>query len=174
MSWVLFLLVILAAYTTYFISSILPNLLRSRDRIILGILGNQATRGLTINPLLNIVLSFIGPVPNFLNQNYTAALYAPYSAFKMFSSLFAIMGGWYILKNRIIKLYPLLLFCFFNVILVLATYFSLDYRFSYTMVPFYFLLVVYGYKHFKSKYKPIIFISYYVMIFVLTLNYNIR
>ena len=129
------LLTILAAFTTYFISTNLP--------IIDMILLNQEEKATGLSMILaNMLVGFIGPLPNYFeHDNPEALMYAPFSAFMVFFGIYAILGAWFILKERVLKLYPLLLFVFFNILLVISTIHSFDYRFSYTMVPFYFILL---------------------------------
>jgi hypothetical protein len=129
---------------------------------------------------INMLTGFLGPYPNLL-QNYldpNSLFWSPYSAFKVLFSFFAIYGAWHVLKHRVIKLYPLFLFVFFNILLVVGTVRAFDYRFSYTMIPFFFIFAVYGFNHFKFngrfKYRNIFLNLYYVAIFLLVFNYNIR
>lgn len=163
------LLTILAAFTTYFISTNLP--------IIDMILLNQEEKATGLSMILaNMLVGFIGPLPNYFeHDNPEALMYAPFSAFMVFFGIYAILGAWFILKERVLKLYPLLLFVFLNILLVISTIHSFDYRFSYTMVPFYFILVVYGMINGrKLKYNKVLHYIYYPFCFLLVFWYNIR
>jgi hypothetical protein len=165
-------LTIITAFATY--------LLTTQDLFLTHLLLKQENRSdkSLMNLLINLLTGFIGPLPNFLNPPVTTSksvlFHSVYSAFKVFFSLFAIFGGWYILKNKIIKLYPLFFYVFFNILLVIGTVRSLEYRFSYTMIPFYFILIVYGFNHFKFKYKKIYSIAYFIMASISVIGYNFR
>lgn len=163
------LLTFFAAFTSYIISTQIP--------ILTEILLNQ-TEKVTGLPMIlgNMIVGFIGPLPNFLqHDNLEALTYSPFSAFMVFFSIYALLGSWYILKNRVIKLYPLLLFVFFNILLVISSIHSFDYRFSYTMVPFYFILIVYGFIHApKLGYFKLTRFLYYPLGLILIFWYNLR
>ena len=162
-------LTILSAFTTYFLSTNLPIL----DMILL----NQEEKATGLPMILaNMIVGFIGPLPNyFQHDNPEALMYAPYSAFMVFFGLYAILGGYYIFKNKVLNMYPLLLFVFFNILLVVSTIHSFDYRFSYTMVPFYFILVVYGICHSAELHvHRVLHCAYYLFCFLLVFWYNIR
>lgn len=162
-------LTIFAAFTSYFISTQIP--------IIAEILLNQSDKATGLPMILgNMIVGFIGPLPNFLEHNNLESLtYASFSAFMVFFSIYALLGAWYILKNKVIKLYPLLLFVFFNILLVISSIHSFDYRFSYTTVPFYFILIVFGFIHAPKLncYKITRFL-YYPFCLLLILWYNLR
>jgi hypothetical protein len=162
------LLTIITAYAGYFITSENPIL-----ALLLLKEKNQSTNFI----LINMITGFLGPYPNFLQTaglNQTAFFWAPYSGFKAFFSIFGLYGGWYILKNHITKLYPLLFYTFFNILLVVGTVRSFDWRFSYTMIPFFFILIMYGFERFRVKYKTIVSSLYFCVIFVLIYSYNLR
>jgi hypothetical protein len=170
-TYVLILLIILALYTSYFFSSYMNyGFLYSIMRMQLY----EQSRN--IKPLLILLIAFIGPLPNILKppEGVNSLLYSIYSFFKLSFSLFALWGIWYILKNRIPRLYPIVFFVFFNILLIIASVTIFDPRFSYTMMPFYYILMIYGFCRFTFKYKNIILVSYYISIVGLIYFYNIR
>jgi hypothetical protein len=166
------LLTIVAAYTAYFLSSSFFG-----NAVVGQILGSQESSGGGNTQVLNMIVGFIGPIPNYLASSRTtfySFIFAPYSGFKLFFSLLTLFGGFYILKNHIVKLFPLLLFVIANILLTIASITSFDYRFSYTMIPFYFILVVYGFNYFRFKYRRIVSFFYFGGIGVMTYFYNLR
>jgi hypothetical protein len=160
-------LTLVSAYIGYFISSTLP--------ILNALFYAQKIKGNLL--FINMIAGFLGPFPNFLkveNLDLTALFWAPYSGFKTFFSIFGLYGGLCILKRHITKLYPLFFYVFFNILLVIGTVRSFDYRFSYTMIPFFFILIMYGFERFRFKSKKIISYLYFCVIFILVYAYNIR
>jgi hypothetical protein len=155
----------ITTYISYFVSSEFPVL----NRLLI----NQQAKSDTL--FVNMITGFLGPYPNFLqSQDPNSFFWGPYSGFKAFFSFFALYGGWYILKNQITKLYPMFFFVFFNILLVIGTVRSFDYRFVYTMIPFFFILMLYGINRFQFKYKALFSSLYFSFIFLLVFNYNLR
>jgi hypothetical protein len=166
----LFAVVFLTCVVTYlghYITTELP---------ILSILLSVQKKNSSSFLFINMISGFLGPYPNFLQPggNITSLFWAPYSGFKTFFSIFALYGGWYILKNRVTRLYPMFFFIFFNILLVIGTVRSLDFRFSYTMIPFFYILIMYGCNRFKFIQKKIYSLLYFCFIFLLVTFYNIR
>jgi hypothetical protein len=161
-------LTIITTYANYFISAFSPVM----ERLLLRQENSSNRFGNML--LINMITGFLGPYPSILQStDQNTFFWASYAGFKTFFSLFALYGGWYILKNQITKLYPLFFYIFFNILLVVGSVRSFSYRFSYTMIPFFFILIVYGFNHFRFKYKTIIPVFYFFIIFVLVYNYNI-
>jgi hypothetical protein len=154
------------------------------EPLVVGMIlvGQEARNKIPYQQLINILVSFIGPLPNFLtaksvitsHANSQYLLFAPYVGFKLFFSLFGVFGGWYILKKKMVKFYPLLFFVFFVILFIMATFFGFDVRFPYVMVPFYFIILVYGFNQFRRRHKVFIYGIYYGMIFGLVFFYNLR
>ncbi len=176
-SKLLFLLVagvwVLATFTSYLISTEYP--------LLAIIIHKQAENpegggGSLFRIIMNSFAGFVGPYPNFLLSNTKEALlYNPYSLLKTLISLFGLYGMFYVIKNRITALYPITFFIFLNIILVIITVFSFDYRFSYTMIPLFFILSVYGYQKLREyKYRKLLSFVYTASMLILILFYNIR
>jgi hypothetical protein len=168
---VLILLIIFALYTSYFFSTYM------NQGFLYSIMQRQSYgQDRNIEPLLILIIAFIGPLPNILKpqEGVNSLLYSIYSFFKVSFSLFALWGIWYIVKNKISRLYPIIFFVFFNILLTISSVTIFDPRFSYTMIPFYYILIIYGFSRFTSKYKNIISVSYYISIIGLTYFYNVR
>jgi hypothetical protein len=159
------LLTVITTYANYFMTGSFP--------LLKVLLYRQEMKSNML--FVNMVTGFLGPYPNFLqSENPSSFIWGPYSGFKVFFSLFALYGGWYILRNKVTKLYPLFFYVFFNILLVIGTVRSFDYRFSYTAIPFFYILIIYGINRFEFKYMKIFSSSYFVLIFLLVYNYNLR
>lgn len=170
---ILFCLWVVATFTSYLITSENP---------LLSLIIYKQTQapegggGNLFRIIMNSLAGFTGPYPNFiLFGNKEAIIYSPYSLLKSLISLFGLYGIFYAIKNNQKELYPLILFVYLNIILVITTIFSFDYRFSYTMIPMFFLLSVYGFFKLKeNKYNKIISLLYTTSILGIIFLYNAR
>jgi hypothetical protein len=78
------------------------------------------------------------------------------SIIKVYFSFFVIYGMYCVVRNKDVRMYPLMLILVFNTMLTIITVHSLDYRFGYPTSFLYYYLILYGY---FSIYKAKIYIA---------------
>lgn len=132
---------------------------------------------------MNFFFAWITPIPKV---NATAKieqlLYSGFAIYKAFFSLFAIYSIFLILKQKQERFYPILTFMTFNIVLVIITCNSLDYRFLHPSVYIDFILILFGFseiqinglggkliKKFNISFVIVVFFS---IIFLLMSVYN--
>ncbi len=125
----------------------------------------------------NVVSSLFGPFPNFDSENIRLSIFASSLVFKSFLSIFFLLSTITIIRNKIIKLYPLLIFIFLEIISLVLIMEGLELRKSLPHIPvFYILSFWYLYKldmeEFKKK-KYIINL-YFILIVVAMITWNFR
>jgi hypothetical protein len=125
--------------------------------------------------LTNFISAWIGPFPSLLKVNQTAPLiYATGNLVKMVFSIYFILGLYIVFKNEIIKLYPYAIYCVFNIFLIIVSNTALDMRFQYTMLPFFFLISIVGFKHYMRSSMLVLFTYAGFIMCPLILLYNFR
>lgn len=129
-----------------------------------------------IERYLTYFLAFIGPVPTIINATNVASIIFAITVFvKMILNGFGIYGIYIILKEKLSRFYPLLIFFTLNTILIIITGFSLNYRYSYLSMPFFIIISVYGFSRYKEfKYGKLCFILYTLFVFALIVLFNFR
>lgn len=121
--------------------------------------------------------SALGPFPSFqFNSGNDIGLLESVGSFvKIFFSFFFVLGLYDILSKRIKQFYPLILFIALNLLLLTVIAAGLDPRFTYILLPFYFLIVVHGYTTIEEKKSFVVrFSPYYFFILALIVAFNFR
>ena len=133
---------------------------------------------------MNFFFAWITPIPKV---NSTAQikqiLFSGFSIYKAFFSLFGIYSVILIIRNHIEKYYPLITFMACNIVLVIITCNSLDFRFLHPSVYIDMILIVLGFEEIQNsglkifllnkKLKgTVIIILIFLFIYVLMLFYN--
>ena len=135
--------------------------------------------GGTIGFVVNTLSSFIGPIPCFISsdtdklQFLTKYSFTPYV--KILTSFFFYYAFVDILKNRWIKLMPMCLFSFINILLLIVAFFGLHVRMHWPHIPLYLIITYWGYKKYSEvRHKIEWYQIYLVFAFLLTIFYNYR
>ena len=101
---------------------------------------------------MNFFFAWITPIPRF---NSTAQIkqiiFSGFSIYKAYFSLFGIYSIYLILKNRNEKFYPILTFMACNIVLVIITCNSLDFRFLHPSVYIDLILIVFGFREVEKN-----------------------
>ncbi|MCD1653161.1 hypothetical protein K7J14_00350 [Treponema zuelzerae] len=137
-----------------------------------------------ISNIMNFIFAWISPIPAFSYSNKAVnLLVASYSSIKIFISFSAIYYIFFSLQRKNYKYYSLIAFYSLNVLLLIISGVSLDFRFGYPTSFVAFVLGVIGLDHFfvSSKIKLGLFtispsrIIYAILILCLflTLGYNL-
>lgn len=124
-----------------------------------------------IGHVTNIIAGLLGPIPNFVSSSpekltyITRYSFTPF--FKMIISFYFWYAVYYIIKNKEIHFFPIIVFFAINTTMLLFTFFTLHDRFQWPHIPVFFLLSAYGY--IKSQYKVKIKRLYSYYIFIVTI-----
>jgi hypothetical protein len=125
--------------------------------------------------LSNFLASLIGPFASFLDAKQLAPiLYNSSNFFKSILSFFFWFGFFLSFKERYYKIYPYIIFCSLNIFLVNASATSFDMRFQYTMIPFFYLISIYGTLNSIKKIKYFFAIYLFVVLLPVIFFYNQR
>ncbi|SHG68635.1 hypothetical protein SAMN05443144_14513 [Fodinibius roseus] len=123
------------------------------------------------------VSGIIGPFPTFAygieNDNYLLQTVGNF--IKLVLSYFFLIGCVQIFKNKLRKFYPLLIFIASNIAMLTFAAATLDHRLLYPFIPFYFLIIGYGYS-LEQYYGFYLrrYMVYIVFIIILVIGYNLR
>ncbi len=153
----------------------------SRDLRLREFFGNN----MLIANLMNFCFAWVAPIPRFNNTaEIKQVIFSGYSIFSAFFSLFGFYGILIILRKKNIKFYPIITFLICNIVLIIVTCNSLDFRFQHPTSFIYDILIVYGFAEIQqngiyiSSRKTIslslvIFIVFLTMYFLICV-YNFR
>lgn len=150
-----------------------------RDKRLIEFFGSA---GLVSN-LMNFFFAWITPIPRFnSNAQIKQIIFSGFSIYKSFFSLFGIYSIYLILKHRNEKFYPILTFMACNIVLVIITCNSLDFRFLHPSVYIDLILIVFGFREVekngviltkKEKWNiSIVILLIFSFIYLLMLVYN--
>lgn len=124
-----------------------------------------------VGMIMNITGPFLSPIPaiNKYNVNSNLCVYS-YSVINLSFAYFALLGIFNVLKNGIIKMYPILFVLLLNSIMVILTGYAINARYTYIVAPLYYSFIPFGFKY----YKNIHMIVFVIGILWLTYTYNAR
>lgn len=120
----------------------------SRDLRLRQFFGNN----ILIANIMNFCFAWVAPIPRF---NETAEIkqvvFSGYSIFTAFFSLFGFYGILNILRKKVICFYPLITFLICNIVLIIVTCYSLDFRFQHPTSFIYDILIVFGFSEIHTN-----------------------
>lgn len=132
--------------------------------------------------LLNIFLAYCTPIPRYNNSAVAVHIVnQTFAVYKITLVPFVLFGIYKILRNKCLQLYPVLLMYTFNIVLIIVTCYSLDFRYVHITTFLDFLIAIYGFKNLmqngvkvsKKRISPIsIIIIFFIPILVLVILYN--
>ena len=119
----------------------------------------------------NLLTTFIGPYPSVLNSHINVNLITcTYSIYHLGFSVFALLGIYHVIRERVLIMYPFFIVYFLNVCMVVLTGYSTNARYSYPFVLLYYAFIPYGLSLFyKKKY----YFPYLVGVILISFIYNI-
>lgn len=125
--------------------------------------------------IANFLASLIGPFASLIESKQTAPLIHNSSNYiKSALSFFFLYGSLKIFQKKCLAFYPYIIFCFLNIFLVNASATSFDMRFQYTMIPFFYLISIYGLLYASKKIIRIYLMYLIAILLPVTYLYNIR
>ena len=114
----------------------------TRDKRLTEFFGSK---GIIANTM-NFCFAWVAPIPRF---NYSAqikqVIISGYSIFSTFFSPFGFYGLFIVLKKKLTSFYPLIVFLICNIVLVIITCNSLDFRFQHPTSFIYDILIILGF-----------------------------
>ena len=125
--------------------------------------------------LFNVISAFIAPYPAIggLNQNVNLLIIV-FVAFKVFFSIWGIIGIIYIIKLKQTQAYPIVNILYFNILLTIIAGFSLNYRYMHVTMPLYFIFMVHGFYSMSREKSKYIIIPYFILVTIFIVLYNLR
>lgn len=179
-AWLVFMFIVAVltfSFVTNYIGEIRGNV--SMETIQSGREAKNAAGGSLIAVATNLLSTLIGPFPSFVSDkikvNYIT-LFSLGSMIKMMLSLGYLYGIYYILKNRITQLYPILGFIALHSVMLFITFYSLHDRYQWPQYPFVLLISIFGMNVIYEENKKNFFCCRYYsfVIFLLIICYNLR
>jgi hypothetical protein len=120
---------------------------------------------------ISYVLAFLSPIPKFTNMETPQMLIMiMYSIIKYFFSVFAIIGIYYMIKFKKTEFYPLISIYLFHVLLLIVSGHTIEYRYSYVIMPCFFILMIEGFKY----QRKLITYMYLVFSIMIILFFNLK
>lgn len=119
----------------------------------------------------NLISAFIGPYPSVLNShNNVNLITSTYSIYHLGFSVFAILGIYHVIRERVVIMYPFFIVYFLNVCMMVLTGYSTNARYSYPFILLYYAFIPYGLSYYYKKkyYSP-----YLVGAILISFIYNI-
>lgn len=180
----LILIFLVAFFGMDILSKILPELSFvkiGRDKRLIEFFGGNGL----IQNLMNFCFAWISPIPRFdSSAQIKQVIFSGFAIFKSFFSLFALYGLLKIIKQKRENFYPIITFFICNIVLVIITVNSLDFRFLHVSVFIDMILIFFGFELIKNsgfkilschKYSYSIFcFMNFSFILLIVLFYNLR
>ncbi len=111
----------------------------------------QLLPGSKIARLVYYLLAFLSPIPKFYSEiTLQEPLIVMFSIEKFSFSIFALIGAFAMIKKHSTKYYPIIAIVLFNTLLLIVSAHLIEYRYSYIILPMYFILMI---KSFSYKTK---------------------
>ena len=130
--------------------------------------------------IVNYISAAIGPFPNIVSAGEKANYITTYSfsSFcKTFYAFYFLYGFYLIIKNKVLKLIPLIVFWGFEILMLIITFYTLHDRYHWPHVPIVILISVWGAEQWlqrPSKRSGIMRRIYLVSLFVILIMFNYR
>lgn len=120
----------------------------------------------------NLTGPFIAPIPSIASINVNSNLMIIiYSIINLSLSMFCVCGIYYVVKNGMSRLYPILFVLLYNSMMLVLTGYAINARYSYVVSPLYYMFAPIGLKYFYNKWTNFLLIFF---ILCITYVYNIR
>lgn len=117
------------------------------------------------------LLAFLSPIPKMFDLTTPqSAIMLLYSFVKFFFSVFAIVGSIILIRKRMEKYYPLIAICLFQVLMLIVSAHTIDYRYPYVTMPCFFILMIVGLDY-QQKWLTRLFPIFATMIII---AFNLR
>lgn len=139
----------------------------------------KTSGGGILGPILNILVTFIGPIPSFIGDTIKVkymTLFSYTSMTKLMLSFGYLYSMLYILRNRILSFLPLLSFILLHSVMIWIMFYSLHDRYQWPQYPFILLLSLYGldkYEQVSINEKQLKYFSCFAIACILFFNLRV-
>lgn len=112
----------------------------------------------TFNRLVAVLAGFFGPFPTFasMQTNRDTVMHASGLVFKVIISPFFLFSLYYVVKNKIAKMYPLLVFSLLHIISLSYLVHTFKIRNQFPHLPFFLICSIFGFYIFYSRRNSLI------------------
>ena len=148
------------------------------DQFVNNMYQTKMQNGGIFAPVLNTIVTFVGPIPSFISDAVKAkyiTLFSFTSTTKIllsFGYIFAIVDTF---KRNFLKLIPLIVFVLLHSIMIWIMFYSLHDRYQWPQYPFILLLSFYGFNEYFKKYsKGTLYKCYCAFVIACILFFNFR
>ena len=137
----------------------------------------EATGG-AVARVTNVVAGFVGPIPNFVADDYfkrtyiTRYSFTPF--FKMIISFFFLYGFIALVKKKRTVLFPFYVFILLNIIMMIFTFYTLHDRYHWPAIPLFFIVSAWGYQEYIGLHRSKFYTCYSLGVILLILLFNLR
>lgn len=143
-----------------------------------GVYQRRMVNGGVFAPILNILATLIGPIPNFVNDSFKVkymTLFSLTPTLKVFLSFGYIYAIYDIVKNKVLELYPILFFVLLHSIMIWIMFYSLHDRYQWPQYPIVLLLAAYGFKKYLvSSTNNRLLVMYNCVAIICIVFFNLR
>lgn len=129
-------------------------------------------------PFLNTIVTFVGPIPSFIGdviKTKYITLFSFTSTIKLLLSFGYVLSIYAVIKERCLKLIPILVFILLHSLMIWVMFYSLHDRYQWPQYPFILLLAFYGFDEYKKLCpKGSLYKYYYFFAIACILFFNFR
>lgn len=127
----------------------------------------------------NATAAFIGPFPTFITSDRDKINYITRYSFTLYIKLILSFFFFYALvltvKRKDSMFYPIYLFTFVNILMIVVAFFALNLRFHWPHIPLFFMVSVWGIVKYSKRERHHWVLSAYLLLgFLITFVYNMR
>ena len=120
---------------------------------------------------VSYLLAFLSPIPKYFQVATPQDLIMlVYSIVKFSFSIFVLLGSYFFIKHKKTQFYPLISIVLFNVLLLIVSGHMIEYRYSYVIMPCFFILMIAGMEY-RNKYLTTVYLFFSAFIILL---FNLR
>lgn len=110
----------------------------------------QLLPGSKVARMIYYLLAFLSPIPKFYSEvTLQEPLLVMFAIEKFSFSVFALIGAYVLIKKHETKYYPLMAIILFNTLLLIVSAHLIEYRYSYIILPMYFILMIESFSYRK-------------------------
>ena len=145
-----------------------------------SMVADKMSQGGVFASIVNYISAAIGPFPNIVSEGEKANYITTYSfsSFcKTFYAFYFLYGIYLIIKNKVVKLIPFIVFWGFEILMLIVTFYTLHDRYHWPHVPIVILISVWCGEYWKDhpvKRVAIMRRVYYLSLFFILIMFNYR
>ncbi len=183
--YIIFFMVLGLVFTLYYLRQAAQEVSEIRGHAIdqetyETLVAGKMERSGSFSAMVNYISALIGPFPNIVaagdKANYIT-LFSFSSFCKTFYAFFFVYSLYLVIKNKVVKFVPLMVFWGLDILMLILTFYTLHDRYHWPHVPIVVLMSVWGGEQWMTK-KPknakLIYNAYMVALFLILVMFNYR